>query len=142
MFLEMILPSDKYKKYIDLVLGLILTLTLISPLYNLNKSCFVFNQKVFNRQTSVNKNMLADIYKKSVERQINMLAEKMGIIILDLELEIEKENNFYEISNIKGKLADNTQKENFIKALSLIYILDSQNIILNWKNKSPNVNPG
>ena len=131
MFLEMILPSDKYKKYIDLVLGLILTLTLISPLYNLNKSCFVFNQKVFNRQTSVNKNMLADIYKKSVERQINMLAEKMGIIILDLELEIEKENNFYEISNIKGKLADNTQKENFIKALSLIYILDSQNIILN-----------
>ena len=142
MFLEMILPSDKYKKYIDLVLGLILTLTLISPLYNLNKSCFVFNQKVFNRQTSVNKNMLAEIYKKSVERQINMLAEKMGIIILDLELEIEKENNFYEISNIKGKLADNTQKENFIKALSLIYILDSQNIILNWKNKSPNVNPG
>lgn len=129
MFIEMILPSDKYKKYIDLVLGLILTLAIISPLSNLNKSGFIFNQKIFSSKRQDNKISLDDIYKKSIEKQINMLANKMHIKVADLNLEVKKQNNIYEIKNIRGKLDSDTQKENFIKALSLIYGLTDENII-------------
>ena len=58
-----------------------------------------------------------------------MLANKMHIKVADLNLEVKKQNNIYEIKNIRGKLDSDTQKENFIKALSLIYGLTDENII-------------
>ena len=58
-----------------------------------------------------------------------MLANKMHIEVLDLSLEVKKQNNIYEIKNIRGKLDNDTQKKDLIKALSLIYGLTDENII-------------
>ena len=131
-YIEMILPDDKYKKYINLVSGLILILVIISPIKNFYDKHFIFNSNNFEVGKHDKKNFVSDIYKQSVNKQINMLAKKMGIKILNAEIKIAEENNTCEIKNLKinfdydCKIDD---KKKFLYALSLIYKIGAENII-------------
>ena len=131
-YIEMILPNDKYTKYINLVAGLILILVIISPIKNLNDKRFCFDSNNFAINKYDKKNFVSDIYKQSVNKQIDMLAKKMGIKILNAEIKIAEENNTCEIKNIKISFDDDCKvddKKKFLYALSLIYKIGAENII-------------
>lgn len=131
-YIEMVLPNDKYKKYINLVSGLILILVIISPIKNLYDKHFTFDSNNFAIDKYDKKNFVSDIYKQSVNKQINVLAKKMGIKILDSEIEVKEENNTCEIKNLKINFDDDCkvdEKKKFLYTLSLIYKIGAENII-------------
>lgn len=131
---EIILPDDKYKKYINLVSGFILILIMILPIQNLSKKYFIFGQNSLEIKKQGKKNFFGDIYKKSVIKQINLLAEKMEIKILGCEIVVKEENNVCEIKNLKINFDNDCKiddKKKFLYALSLIYKIGTENIIGN-----------
>ena len=131
---EIILPDDKYKKYINLVSGFILILIMILPIQNLSKKYFIFGQNSLEIKKQGKKNFFGDIYKKSVINQINLLAEKMEIKIWGCEIVVKEENNVCEIKNLKINFDDDCKiddKKKFLYALSLIYKIGTENIIGN-----------
>lgn len=130
--IEMIFPNDKYKKYINLISGLILILVITSPIKNFYSRHFICDSNNFSVDKYDKKNFFSDIYKQSVNKQINMLAKKMGIKILDSEIEVKEENNACEIKNIKINFGDDCKvddKKKFLQALSLLYKIGAENII-------------
>ncbi len=130
--IEMILPNDKYKKYINLVSGLILILVIIFPIKNFYNKYFICNRNNFSVDKYDKKIFVCDIYKQSINKQINLLAKKMGIKILDSEIEVKEENNTCEIKNIKINFGDDCKvddKKKFLYALGLIYKIGAENII-------------
>lgn len=131
---EIILPDDKYKKYINLVSGFILILIMILPIQNLSKKYFIFGQNSLEIKKQGKKNFFGDIYKKSVIKQVNLLAEKMEIKILGCEIVVKEENNVCEIKNLKINFDNDCKiddKKKFLYALSLIYKIGTENIIGN-----------
>ena len=129
--IEMILPNDKYKKYINLVSGLILILIIISPIKNFYNRHFICDSNNFSVDKYDKKIFVRDIYKQSINKQINLLAKKMGIKILDSEIEVKEENNTCEIKNLKINFATDCKiddRKKFLYALSLIYKIGVENI--------------
>ena len=127
----MILPNDKYKKYINLVSGLILILIIISPIKNFYNRHFICDSNNFSVDKYDKKIFVRDIYKQSINKQINLLAKKMGIKILDSEIEVKEENNTCEIKNLKINFATDCKiddRKKFLYALSLIYKIGVENI--------------
>lgn len=127
--LEMILPNNKTKKYVKMIMGLYILFSIISPfIENSNKFNFDdlvyenYIEKVSSIDTNVNQNSmdnrLSEIYKEQLEKDIIQKIEKKGYEVEKCKVIAQINENDSEIQNItlkiKAKIAteENNNAEN------------------------------
>lgn len=116
-FIGIILPSDKYKKYISLVSGFILILIMLTPINNLFSNSF-------------HKLNMMEVRNNAIKKQIESIAQNVGFDISHIQI-FEDTNK---ITQLKIKVRDEVsekQAENFRKTLGLLYDIDMQKIEFN-----------
>lgn len=126
--LEMILPNNKSKKYVKMVMGVYLLFTMISPFVKNSKNLDLENMNIYEDimtssgqteneidQTSMDKR-LNQIYKEELEKDIKEKIENKGYIINSCKVEVElKENQKNSginkiVLKIKKKNVENQEK--------------------------------
>ena len=128
-FIGIILPNEKYKKYISLVSGFILILIMLSPIqkfFSLADNFFLSHKNNFQNKISIYKD-IKEIYLK----QIKNIAENAGLKIDSIEVYIKnQDSDQIFIENIKIKLMDGDESEinKFRNTLCLFYGLESKDI--------------
>ena len=129
--IEMILPNNKTKKYIKMVLGIYIIFNIISPLVknkdklnleNLNLNNYTASTSASVDQTSMNKR-IEILYENELEKDITTKLKEKGYELSECKVTAkidENENNKDEtkISNIKIKVEKKVakqQKENNVE---------------------------
>ena len=103
--LEMILPNNKSKKYVKMVMGVYLLFTMISPFVKNYKNLDLENMNIYEDimtsseqteneidQTSMDKR-LNQIYKEELEKDIEEKLKNKGYIINSCKVEVELKEN-------------------------------------------------
>ena len=122
--IEMILPNNKTKKYIKMVLGIYIIFNIISPLVknkdklnleNLNLNDYTVNTSTSVDQTSMNKR-IETLYEDELEKDITTKLKENGYELSECKVTAkidENENNKDEtkISNIKIKVEKKVVKQ-------------------------------
>lgn len=122
--IEMILPNNKTKKYIKMVLGIYIIFNIISPLVknkdklnleNLNLNDYTVNTSTSVDQTSMNKR-IETLYEDELEKDITTKLKEKGYELSECKVTAqidENENNKDEtkISNIKIKVEKKVAKQ-------------------------------
>lgn len=122
--IEMILPNNKTKKYIKMVLGIYIIFNIISPLVknkdklnlgNLNLNDYTVNTSTSVDQTSMNKR-IEILYEDELEKDITAKLKEKGYELSECKVTAkidENENNKEEtkISNIKIKVEKKVAKQ-------------------------------
>lgn len=122
--IEMILPNNKTKKYIKMVLGIYIIFNIISPLVknkdklnleNLNLNDYTVNTSTSVDQTSMNKR-IETLYEDELEKDITAKLKEKGYELSECKVTAkidENENNKDEtkISNIKIKVEKKVAKQ-------------------------------
>ncbi len=122
--LEMILPNNKTKKYIKMVLGIYIIFNIISPvvknkdklnLENLNLNNYTASTSASVDQTSMNKR-IEILYENELEKDITTKLKEKGYKLSECKVTAEideNENNKDEtkISNIKIKVEKKVAKQ-------------------------------
>ena len=128
VILEIIAPDGEIKKYIRLVLGMVITITLINPLgkinirkaagtiYDYNKALALKQQKNFSEEEN---DKIIEIYKGKLENKIyeKLKTQVKGDIKIFVEVYKENQDNFGEIKDIYVVV---TQKEGFTDYTNII----------------------
>ena len=122
--IEMILPNNKTKKYIKMVLGIYIIFNIISPLVknkdklnleNLNLNDYTVNTSTSVDQTCMNKR-IETLYEDELEKDITKKLKEKGYELSECKVTAkidENENNKDEtkISNIKIKVEKKVAKQ-------------------------------
>ena len=122
--IEMILPNNKTKKYIKMVLGIYIIFNIISPLVknkdklnleNLNLNDYTVNTSTSVDQTSMNKR-IETLYEDELEKDITKKLKEKGYDLSECKVTAkidENENNKDEtkISNMKIKVEKKVAKQ-------------------------------
>ena len=114
--LEMLLPNNKTKKYIKMVLGIYLLFNIISPIINNKETFSLSNFDINNYTSSIEKQTNAEtVNQESMDKRI----EEIYLEELEKDITTKLENKGYKISNcsVKGKFSSN--EENKISSISL-----------------------
>lgn len=134
--LEMLLPNNKTKKYIKMVMGLYILFSIISPFVK-NKDMLNINfEKIYKEysvettssdtkkinQNSMN-NRLNELYSKNLENDITKKLENKGYNINSCKVKVyisqnndTKETGIEQIKlNVDSKKSNNNEKENYNK---------------------------
>lgn len=117
-FLDIILPNNKMKRYINMIIGLLIIIVLINPFINLIDNDININKEVFSNMIIAKENnnydkkdivnlqnqQVIDIYKNSLKKEIiDLLDSKIKYKISAIDLNIYEDqdgNNFGEIKSI------------------------------------------
>ncbi|CAK7015001.1 stage III sporulation protein AF [Tissierella sp. P1] len=109
---ELIMPKGNMKKYINMVIGLLIIFTIISPFAKLLKLNFNFEQSVFNYSKpnifdneqnnelyTQQEKQIEKIYKEKISKEITgLIEEKTDYRVVDIVVGIiDKEENYGEI---------------------------------------------
>lgn len=114
--LEMLLPNNKTKKYIKMVLGIYLLFNIISPIINNKETFSLSNFDINNYTSSIEKQTNAEtVNQESMDKRI----EEIYLEELEKDITTKLENKGYKINNcsVKGKFSSN--EENKISSISL-----------------------
>lgn len=116
-FVEMLLPTNNFKKYIEIVLGFIVIIVILNPLknilfYNSSLDIQVFNKtsQIENEAILKNKNiyetkqrqLIIDTYKNQIENQIKeLILKKYSVEIESLNIEVDEAFESDDFAQIK-----------------------------------------
>ena len=128
--LEMLLPNNKTKKYVKMVMGVFVLYNIISPLIQ-NKNSLSFSQasieqytntaieKIEVNQESMDKR-LEELYIQELEKDITKKVEKQGYTVktCKVKAKISDNENDTGITKIKLKVEKNTQNKDESKKLT------------------------
>ncbi len=143
-FIEIIMPSKKYKKYIDFVLGLILISFIVSPIVNIinKKPSFTFQ----NSTESFTQNVYNDtndytkiLYENQLSSQFSKYLENQNIYSANTKVLVDENYNIIEIYCLLSNSTTFNNVENLdIKSIknkiSNEYNLSIDNIHINIDN--------
>lgn len=115
-FIEILMPNNKMKKYLSLILGFVVMLVILNPLVNMinskedlaNEFFKISNQLNKEEYTFVSKNIetkqqkqLLSLYKKRLKSDIvNRIENKYEVKVLDVAIDLE--DNKEKMGEIKG----------------------------------------
>lgn len=120
--LEMILPNNKTKKYVKMVMGLYILFSIISPFiensdkFNLDDSIYTkYVEEASSIDTEVNQtsmdNRLNEIYKEQLEKDIIQKIEKKGYEVERCKVTAHISEDNSEIENITLKVKSKIEVE-------------------------------
>lgn len=139
--IELILPNNKNKKYIQMVIGIYILFNIISPIIN-NKENFSFDEYASKEnivksdyvvdQTSMDKR-LEKIYLEELEKNVTTKFEENGYTVkkceIDAVLDTTKKNAGIHLITIKIKgPAEETELEEIKSNLASEYEIDENKI--------------
>lgn len=115
-FLEIILPSTSMKRYINMIIGLLIIIVLINPFINLIAKDMNIEREVFSNilkanEMSNNEDNLSEIqdnqvillYKESIKKEIkDLIYSKTQYKIADLSIDIIEDREDDQFGNIEG----------------------------------------
>jgi len=128
-FVEFLLPNNNHKRYINVIIGLMIMLVILRPLMGLVKGGATLGDNILqasnqmdvmtmqNRMDTMelaNNETVTRLYKDNLKDQMkNRLEKQLGYQVHDLEIEIEEEDkeNFGMIKGITIVLLDEEQQE-------------------------------
>lgn len=150
---ELIMPKGNMKKYINMVIGLLIIFTIISPFAKLLKLNFNLEQTVFNYskenifESKENNGLsiqqeeqIKKIYKEKISNEISeLIEEKTDYKVLDIVVGIiEKEESYGEIDYLDIVIGKETQTT----SKSKIYVEKVKSVEINSGPKENNVSDG
>ncbi|MBU5311028.1 stage III sporulation protein AF [Tissierella carlieri] len=121
---ELIMPKGNMKKYINMVIGLLIIFTIISPFAKLLKLNYNFEQSVFNYSKpnifdneqdnelyTQQEKQIEKIYKEKISKEITgLIEEKTDYRVVDIVVGIiEKEENYGEIDHLNILVGEKEQ---------------------------------
>ena len=116
-----VIPSEKYKKYVQLFLGLVLAVLVARPLLKLIQQDSLLNE-YFQFYPAVTKEVeeqrnqaILDAYQAQIQEELSTCANEKGWNIVELEIQWGKEENFGVIQQMQIYLEDR-EEEDFIVA--------------------------
>lgn len=128
--LEMLLPNNKTKKYIRMVMGVYVLFTIISP--------FVSNQEIFNQDVLTMENYISTQTSTSLD-QSSMDERIQELYIQELEKDIVKKltNKGYKIISckVKAEISDKEEETKISKIRVMIQKVEEQNTNENKENE-------
>lgn len=125
--LEMLLPDNKNKKYVNTVIGIYILFSIIAPVisrvtgknidiqnYIDNNINVATNYTISNVELLENTSKVEDIYIKTLKEDITNNVRKVGFEVNSIELKIDtiSENNYGEILGIYLKVSSIEEKAN------------------------------
>ena len=138
--LEMLLPNNKTKKYIKMVMGLYILFSIISPiisnfsefdLNNIDLNTYVEETKVASSSEVVNQDSmdvrLNQIYKQELEKDITEKLEEKGYIIENCEVNCSIKDSNSQIEKIILKLSKN-KDNNEIESIESRLVTEIQKV--------------
>lgn len=129
---ELIMPKGNMKKYINMVIGLLIIFTIISPITKLINSDYNFEQAVMNySKTEIESN----VEIKEFNRQQDKLIEKVLKDRISEEItELIHSNTDYSVINIKiGIVQDKTNVEHIV--INFLEIIIEEKTLADGNNK-------
>ena len=130
VIIEMLLPNNANKKYIKVVSGIYLIITIINPFLKIiNKDYdFNFSENLKSIETSSDINLnLKEYYLKSLKETMKAELIKQGYIIHELNVEFSED--YSEIYKIEVFGAQSTDMENIRIYFCENYSVENQKII-------------
>ncbi|TCU72782.1 stage III sporulation protein AF [Tissierella praeacuta] len=119
---ELIMPKGNMKKYINMVIGLLIIFTIISPFAKLLKLNFNFEQSVFNYSKpntfkgiahnefyTQQEKQIEKVYKEKISNEISgLIEEKTDYRVVDIIVEIiDGEENYGDIDYLDISISEN-----------------------------------
>ena len=154
---ELIMPNGNMKKYINLVVGLLIIFTIVSPLTKLMKVDFNLNQGIINYSKPNDsieidetfyrqqEKQIEDLYKENISKEITGLIEEKTVYkVVDISIGIILNKEAYgEIDYIK--LLVNRNKETStnkitVEKISPVYIDNNSTATSNKNSKEYGLN--
>lgn len=144
---ELIMPKGNMKRYINLIIGLLIILTIINPLVKLIKLDLNLEQGVFNYSKestleidkfyNYQEKQIENLYKEKLSKEIiSFLEEETEYRVISIEIDligIEDEN--YEINYLKIQVGEETELVgNNIIAVEKVASVTVQNKVEKDKN--------
>lgn len=143
IIIEMLIPENKTKKYIKVIIGIYIVFVILSPLFKIFDYKFdELNIFEFETTSSDIHDEIKDVYVIGIEQSIKKEIEELGFLVGEINLFIdEKYENIEKIElKVKEKLGIvepviiDTEKEKkdyskIIKHLEENYFIKSKNII-------------
>ena len=147
-FIEMLLPKSNLKKYVDLCLGLLMLVVMVSPLNTLIKNntlSFDFTSQADAQTISTDtayetfkNNMVMDSYKASLKTQIeNIVLKQANILIISTDVQVNGDDadaNYGAVENISLTVAPAPAISGENSAVSDADIKNIKNVISDFYN--------
>lgn len=144
VFAEIIIPDSHFRKYIGLILGFLMIVTLLSPILKLvngfDPETLLWAEK--NTTTSLERSfdkellegqkenqMVTEIYKEELQDRMKKNLEENGISVSSVKVEVEERadsENYGEIINIKASFTQETQKRQGIISVEPVRVFDKE----------------
>lgn len=121
---ELVMPKGNMKKYVDLIIGILIIFTIITPFAKLVNKDFNLDQAVFNfskQDDSSNggderfyleqEKQVEKLYKEKIKNQIKeLIEEESPYIVIDMSVEIlDSEERYGEIESVQLSLGENVK---------------------------------
>lgn len=116
--LEILLPNSNMKKYIKMIIGLLVMLVILNPLLELANGKVEFEDEIFRTSTEIDQKILSnhieqfgktqdqqwmDLYKEKIENNIkDRIKYHNDIDVIGVNAEIEEDKNSKNFGNIKS----------------------------------------
>lgn len=116
-FLEILLPNSDMKKYVKMVIGLLVMLVIINPMLELVHGDMNIEEEIFKTSSVLDKKALSlnidkfegiqekqmiTLYKEKIEKHIkNQIEYGNNIKVLSVQCEIEKNKSSKKLGNVK-----------------------------------------
>ncbi|MGF7057002.1 stage III sporulation protein AF [Brassicibacter mesophilus] len=145
-FLEIILPSSNMKRYIQMIIGLLIIIVLINPFINLITKDINIEREVFanigesfsydqtgnSEYIELQNKQIINMYKQKLHKEISEMVSKEGDFdILNLDIDIIEDsiqNNYGDITRIE--LAIMTAKKEGIQKNDEIKVNKIQDVVI------------
>lgn len=148
-FIQMLLPNNNFRKYIDLVLGFIIIIIVLNPIVKVFSNDYGIDYEVFSMDSRIKnakiikqkevysegqKEVILDAYKAQIHEQIkNLIAQNIGMQIKSIDLEVDEDYDSSHFASIK-KLSIYVENDEQT-------IQDSQEVIYIEKIKKVSIQP-
>ena len=113
--IEMIIPDNKSKKYVKVVIGIYIMFVCLNPILELLKYDLnfenIFDIETVEASTSVD-SKIKDVYVLGIEEKIKEDVESIGYILEDVQVFVD--SNYEEINRINLKIKSK-QSENIVE---------------------------
>lgn len=127
VIIEMLIPDNKTKKYVKVVIGIYIMFVSLNPIleilnydYDFSK---IFDLETVTTSTTLNNN-IKDVYVLGIEEKIKEEVEELGYNVENLQVQVD--SNYEEIEKIYLKIS-NSLNDNFIKIEEVNIGKDNEN---------------
>lgn len=147
-FIEILLPSSNMKKYINMILGLLIIIVLINPIIKLMSSDINIDREVFYNLQSYNtfkiegeskyvenqNQQITEVYKKKIENEISdFLRTDVDYSVLDVNVSINEDIEAEDFGKIIGIEVYLTTKNDSNQNQQNIRIDEIERVSINMK---------